>query len=188
MPVTPVLCIRLLTEELRISLGSRHEMGRPQLPRRNYRTGRRPPGPPRGWRGSERASFTGSLISTSPLRILTLNPHSGLVHTHALYVTDAPCPPKSDNGTNSPSPHSRHRGKLEIPGNPPWLIPNPYTPFLTPYTQSYHAVTRSHPWPRVLTASGSSSQWYDALLLYRPSRRAGPGLRPISCLRPAGFP
>jgi hypothetical protein len=48
----------------------------------------------------------------SPLRIFTLNRHSGFVHTQALNWMDAPWLPKSDSGTRSPAPHLRHRGKL----------------------------------------------------------------------------
>ena len=51
-------------------------------------------------------------MNMSPLRIFTLNRHSGFVHTQALNWMDAPWLPKSDSGTRSPAPHLRHRGKV----------------------------------------------------------------------------
>src|ERR1051326_5216704 len=48
----------------------------------------------------------------SPLRILMLYRHPGFVQTHALYSIEAPWLPKSESGTNSPSPHLRHLGKI----------------------------------------------------------------------------
>ena len=55
-------------------------------------------------------SLMGSLMMMSPLRILMLYRHDGLVHTHALYSMEAPWLPKSESGTRSPSPHLRQRG------------------------------------------------------------------------------
>src|SRR5579885_1558261 len=48
----------------------------------------------------------------SPLRILMLYRQPGFVQTHALYSIEAPWLPKSESGTRSPSPHLRHRGKV----------------------------------------------------------------------------
>ena len=55
----------------------------------------------------------------SPLRILMLYRHEGLVQTHALYSIEAPWLPKSESGTRSPSPHLRHRGNAFSTKSPP---------------------------------------------------------------------
>src|SRR5687767_5418287 len=47
------------------------------------------------------------------------------MHTHALYVTGAPCPPKSESGTSTPSSHSRQRGNPVAFARSPWLIRPP---------------------------------------------------------------
>jgi len=64
-------------------------------------------------------SLIGSLIMMSPLRILMLYRHEGLVQTQALYSIEAPWLPKSESGTRSPSPHLRHRGKAFSTKSPP---------------------------------------------------------------------
>ena len=55
----------------------------------------------------------------SPLRILMLYRHDGLVQTQALYSMEAPWLPKSESGTRSPSLHLRHRGKAFSTKSPP---------------------------------------------------------------------
>jgi len=55
----------------------------------------------------------------SPLRILMLYKHDGLVQTQALYSMEAPWLPKSESGTRSPSLHLRHRGNAFSTKSPP---------------------------------------------------------------------
>lgn len=64
-------------------------------------------------------SLIGSLIIISPLRILILYKHDGLVQTHALYSMEAPWLPKSESGTRSPSLHLRHLGNAFSTKSPP---------------------------------------------------------------------
>src|SRR5437588_8053175 len=64
-------------------------------------------------------SLIGSLMMISPLRILMLYRHEGLVQTQALYSMEAPWLPKSESGTRSPSLHLRHRGKAFSTKSPP---------------------------------------------------------------------
>src|SRR5688572_11424294 len=79
------------------------------------------------------ASITGSFMYTSPFRIFRLKEQPGLVQTHALYITAAPWPPKSDRGTSSPSPHLRHTGN--VVGSIWSLIPS-----AQPLLESYQVV------------------------------------------------
>lgn len=69
-------------------------------------------------------------MKMSPLRIFTLNRHSGFVHTQALNWMDAPWLPKSLSGTSSPAPHLRHRGNsystLLAPFPLLWRTPRPF--------------------------------------------------------------
>src|SRR5579864_1236203 len=58
----------------------------------------------------------------SPLRILMLYRHDGLVQTHALYSIEAPWLPKSESGTRSPSLHLRHRGNAFSTKSPPSFL------------------------------------------------------------------
>src|SRR5437899_2418265 len=66
----------------------------------------------------------------SPLRILMLYRHEGLVQTQALYSMEAPWLPKSESGTRSPSLHLRHRGKAFSTKSPPSfsLLEDSYSP------------------------------------------------------------
>src|SRR5579859_5203585 len=71
-------------------------------------------------------SLIGSLMIMSPLRILMLYRHDGLVQTHALYSMEAPWLPKSESGTRSPSPHLRHRGNAFSTKSPPSFFSGVY--------------------------------------------------------------
>src|SRR6266567_79149 len=71
-------------------------------------------------------SLMGSLMMMSPLRILILYRHDGLVQTHALYSMEAPWLPKSESGTRSPSPHLRHRGNAFSTKSPPSFFSGGY--------------------------------------------------------------
>src|SRR5579875_1067105 len=86
----------------------------------------------------------GSLMMISPLRILILYRHDGLVQTQALYSMEAPWLPKSESGTRSPSPHLRHRGNAFSTKSPPSLLSEGYNSPTSPVKLS-DAWRRSKP-------------------------------------------
>src|SRR5215469_17428605 len=81
-------------------------------------------------------SLMGSLMMVVPLRIFMLYKQDGFVHTQALYSMEAPWLPKSESGTRSPSPHLRHRGKINS---------TPFASFLLRNLHS-HAPPDNHLW------------------------------------------
>src|SRR5215469_12559530 len=85
----------------------------------------------------------GSLMMISPLRILMLYKHEGLVQTQALYSMEAPWLPKSESGTRSPSLHLRHRGNAFSTKSPPSFLRGIVFAHLT--TRFCPGLTRSKP-------------------------------------------
>src|SRR4051812_22688776 len=91
----------------------------------------------------------GSLMMISPLRILMLYRHDGLVQTQALYSMEAPWLPKSESGTRSPSLHLRQRGNAFSTKSPPsFLLSGADTPChkCTGVLPSSRGLATAHRW------------------------------------------